>query len=86
MKELREKLKNELEVLDRKAINLFLLESMEYFYYSKNYSERKKKRKRIIKKLEKLKNLLENNILNLKNIIRKMNKMILVIFGKYKYE
>ena len=85
MKELREKLKNELEVLDRKAINLFLLESMEYFYYSKNYSERKKKRKRIIKKLEKLKNLLENNILNLKNIIRKMNKMILVIFGKYKY-
>ena len=38
MKELRVKLKNELEGLDRKRINLNLLESIEYFYYSKNHS------------------------------------------------
>ena len=81
MKELRDKLKNELEGLDRKTINLNLLESIEYFYYSKNYSGKKKKRKRIIKESEKLK-----MIRNLENIIRKMNKMILVIFGEYKYE
>jgi hypothetical protein len=80
MKELRDKLKNELEGLDRKTINLNLLESIEYFYYSKNYSGKKKKRKRIIKESEKLK-----MIRNLENIIRKMNKMILVIFGDYKY-
>ena len=64
-------------------MNLNLLESIEYFYYFKNYS--KKKRKRIIKELEKLKNLLKNYIVNLENIIRKMNKMILVI-GEYKYK
>jgi hypothetical protein len=81
MKELRDKLKNELEGLDRKTINSNLLESIEYFYYSKNYSGKKKKRKRIIKESEKLK-----MIRNLENIIRKMNKMILVIFGEYKYE
>ena len=81
MKGLRNKLKNELEGLDRKIINLNLLESIEYFYYSKNYSGKKKKRKRIIKESEKLK-----MIRNLENIIRKMNKMILVIFGEYKYE
>ena len=86
MKELRDKLKNELEGLDRKTINLNLLESIEYFYYSKNYSGKKKKRKRLIKELEKIKNLLENYILNLENIIRKMNMMILVIFWEYKYE
>ena len=60
MKELRNKLKNELEGLDRKIINLNLLESIEYFYYSKNYAGKKKKRKRIIKELEKLKILFEN--------------------------
>ena len=57
MKQLRNKLKNELEGLDRKTINLNLLESIEYFYYFKNYS--KKKRKRIIKELEKLKNFIK---------------------------
>ncbi len=43
MIELGDKLKNELEGLDRKTINLNLLESVEYFYY---IQERKKKRKR----------------------------------------
>ena len=38
MKELRDKLKNDLEVLDRKTTKLHLIESIEYFYYSKNYS------------------------------------------------
>ena len=57
MKQLRNKLKNELEGLDRKTINLNLFESIEYFYYFKNYS--KKKRKRIIKELEKLKNFIK---------------------------
>ena len=56
MKELRNKLKDELEGLVRKITNLNLLESIEYFYYSKNYSG-KKKRKRIKKESEKLKNL-----------------------------
>ena len=32
MKELRDKLKNELERLDRKTINLSLLESIEYLF------------------------------------------------------
>jgi hypothetical protein len=32
MKELRDKLKNELERLDRKTINLNLLESIEYLF------------------------------------------------------
>ncbi len=41
MKELRDKLKNVLEGLDRKTINLNLLESIEYFYYSNNYSGKK---------------------------------------------
>ena len=39
-----------------------------------------------IKELKKLKILSEKYILKLENIIRKMNKMILVIFGEYKYE
>ena len=38
------KLKNELEGLDRKTIKLYLLESIEYFYYSKNKKERKKEK------------------------------------------
>ena len=41
MKELRNKLKDELEGLVRKITNLNLLESIEYFYYSKNYSGKK---------------------------------------------
>ena len=44
MKELRDKLKNELEGLDKKTINLNLLESIEYFYYSKNKKKEKKKK------------------------------------------
>ena len=52
MKELRIKLKNVLE-----GLNVNLLENIEYFYYSQNYSVKKKKRKRIIKELEKLKNI-----------------------------
>ena len=55
MKELRDKLKNKLKGLDRKTINLNLLENIDYLYYSKNIQERKKKRKRIIKEVEKLK-------------------------------
>ena len=76
MKELRNKLKNELEGLDKKTIKLNLLESIEYFYYSKNYSG-KKKRKRIKKESEKLKNLFRELYIKLENIIRKKNKMIL---------
>ena len=44
------------------------------------------KRTMIINELEKLKNLLENYTLNSENIIRKMNKMIHLIFGEYKYK
>ena len=75
----------ELEGLNRKTINLNLLESIEYFYYSNNYSGKKEEKKKDKKELEKLKNLFENYILNLENIISKMNKMILVIFWEYKY-
>ena len=80
MKGLRNKLKNELKGLNRKTIKLNLLQSIEYFYYSKNYSMKE------IKELKKLKILSENYILKLENIIRKMNKMILLIFGEYKYD
>ena len=45
LKELRDKLKNELKGLDRKTINL-LLENIEYFYYSKNYSGKKEEKKK----------------------------------------
>ena len=70
MKELRDKLNNELKGLDRKTINLILLKSIEYFFIIlRFFQERKKKRKRIIKELEKLKNLFKNYILNSKNII-----------------
>ena len=44
MKKLRDKLKIELEGLDRKTINLNLLESIEYFY--KNYSGKKEEKKK----------------------------------------
>ncbi len=77
MKELRNKLKNELEEL-----NVNLLESIEYFYYSKNYSVKKEEKKKDNKGIREIKKyLFYNYILNLENIIRKMNKMILLIFG-----
>ena len=69
MKEKRNKLKNELKGLDRKTINLNLLESLNIFIILTIIQERKKKIKRIIKELEKLKNLFKNYILNSKNII-----------------
>ena len=53
MKELRDKLKNKLKGLDRKTINLNLLESI--YIILRIIQERKKKRKRIIKEVEKLK-------------------------------
>ncbi len=55
MKKLRDKLKNELEGLDRKTINLNLLESIEYFYYSKNYSGKKEEKKKDNKGLREIK-------------------------------
>ena len=55
MKELRDKLKNELEGLDRKTINLNLLESIEYFYYSKNYSGKKEEKKKDNKEIREIK-------------------------------
>ena len=58
MKEKRNKLKNELKGLDRKTINLNLLESLNIFIILRIIQERKKKIKRIIKELEKLKNVL----------------------------
>ena len=45
-KELRDKLKNRLKGLDRKTINLNLLESIDYLYYSKNYSGKKEEKKK----------------------------------------
>ena len=69
-----------------KTINLNLLEILNIFIILRIIQERKKKRKRIIKELEKLKNSFKNYILNLENIVRKMNKMMLVIFGENKYK
>ena len=59
MKELRDKLKNELEGLDKKTINLNLLEILNIFIILRIIQERKKKRKRIIKELEKLKKFIQ---------------------------
>ena len=59
IKELREKLKNKLEGLDRKTINL-LLENIEYFYYSKNYSGKKEEKKKDNNGIREFKKLLEN--------------------------
>ena len=87
MKELRDKLRNALKGLDRKTINLNLLESFEYFYYSKGCWKKKEGKKKYDGGVREIKKyLFYNYILNLENIIRKMNKMILVIFGEYKYE
>ena len=46
MKELRDKLRNALKGLDRKTINLNLLESFEYFYYSKGCWKKKEGKKK----------------------------------------
>ena len=54
LKELRDKLKNELKGLDRKTINL-LLENIEYFYYSKNYSGKKEEKKKDNKEIREIK-------------------------------
>ena len=56
MKELRNKLKNELKGLDRKTINLNLLESIEYFYYSKIFSGKKEEKKKDNKGIRENKN------------------------------
>ena len=45
LKELIDKLINELNNLDNKIEKLITLEKIEYFYYSKNYSEKRKKKK-----------------------------------------
>ena len=55
MKELRKKLKNEFEELDRKTINLNLLENIEYFYYSKNYSGKKDEKQKDNKGIREIK-------------------------------
>ena len=41
-----------------KTINLNLLESIEYFYYSKNYSGKKEEKKKDNKGIREIKNLL----------------------------
>ena len=58
MKELRDKLKNELKGLDRKTIKLNLLESIEYFYYSKNDSGKKEEKKRDNQGIREIKNFI----------------------------
>ena len=55
MKELRDKLRNALKGLDRKTINLNLLESIEYFYYSKIYSRKKEEKKKDKKGIREIK-------------------------------
>ena len=49
------KLKNALEGLDRKTIKLNLLESIEYFYYSKNDSGKKEEKKKDNKGIREIK-------------------------------
>ena len=58
MKELRDKLNNELKGLDRKTINLILLKSIEYFYYSKIYSGKKEEKKKDNKGIREIKNFI----------------------------
>ena len=60
-----------------KTINLNLLEILNIFIILRIIQERKKKRKRIKKESEKLKNLFRELYIKLENIIRKKNKMIL---------
>ena len=59
MKELRDKLNNELKGLDRKTINLILLKSIEYFYYSKNYSGKKEEKKKDNKGIREIKEFIQ---------------------------
>ena len=68
MKELRNKFKNELEGLNRKTINLNLLASIEYFYYSKNYSGKKEEKKKDNKGIREITNFI---------------KQLYIIFGEY---
>ena len=63
-----------------KTINLNLLESIEYFYYSKNYSGKKEEKKKDNKGIREIKKFIPEFVINLENIIRKMNKTIIVIF------
>ena len=49
---------NELEGLNRKTINLNLLESIEIFYYSKNYSGKKEEKKKDNKGIREIKNFI----------------------------
>ena len=56
---IKKKLKNELEELDRKTINLNLLESIEYFYYSKNYSGKKDEKKKDNKGIREIKKFIK---------------------------
>ena len=58
MKELRDKLNNELKGLDRKTINLILLKSIEYFYYSKIFSGKKEEKKKDNKGIREIKKYL----------------------------
>ena len=45
-----------------KTINLNLLESIEYFYYSKNYSRKKNEKKKDNKGIREIKNFFKNYI------------------------
>ena len=56
--ERKKRKKNELEGLDRKTINLILLKSIEYFYYSKIFSGKKEEKKKDNKGIREIKNLL----------------------------
>ena len=72
LKDLRDKLINEFNNLDRKIEKLNTLEKIEYFYYSKNYSEKKEKKKK--KKDNKGIKLIKT--FNLEKLtIKKMNKL-----------
>ena len=55
MKELRDKWKNALKGLDRKTINLNLLESFEYFFYSKGSWEKKEGKKKSGERIREIK-------------------------------
>ena len=59
MKELRDKLNNELKGLDRKTINLILLKSIEYFYYSKIFSGKKGEKKKDNKGIREIKKFIK---------------------------
>ena len=60
LKDLRDKLINELNNLDRKIEKLNTLEKIEYFYYSKNYSEKKEKKKKDNKGIKLIKTFIKD--------------------------